>query len=404
MKLKMAPLILLSTAALPGCSGNSSPRAVVPVAASPLTPSPHREETKFPWPENLRRAQDPLCIEAETRVRSGLALAVDVDLAAECVADRIGPEQYDSFKAALAQYYRIGPFLAVPPACLGAKGQPVDVPVAPTSKVLALVSADAEPNKCHETQLDAGSKWRGLCLPGGSKGHFDATMQVLESMGATFSVNARSILADASQDPDVFEWTNMSAHGQTPHKDGMPAPVDGEAELVKWFRGRIQKAATACQNPNETKQALYWTGYALHALEDLAPHRGRTNPEHSYNASHGQNPDAAEDAYRLAVDIVNRALKKLLDGPLSGCKSQFASYRGPQISYTEKLAPPFSLKRDLSARSLVEYKQSAAAFEKVMGEHGAVVRWFGPTGTPAPTCTDDRCIALLERLTRLSDP
>jgi hypothetical protein len=232
-------------------------------------------------------------------------------------------------------------------------------------------------------------------------------MQVVKSMGKAFSSDARAIVADASQDPDVFEWTNMSAHSQTRDKDGMPAisPAESEAELVKWFRGRIQQAATACQSPNQAKQALYWTGYALHALEDLAPHRGRTNPEHSYNAAHGQNPDAANDAYLLAVDIVNRALKKLLDGPLKDCRAQFASYSGAQVAYTEKLAPPFSLERDLSAKSLVDYKRSAAAFENVMKDSGAVVRWFGPgEGAPSPTCTDEKCLALLAKLTRLSDP
>lgn len=401
MSLKTLSFALLSGLALFACGGGSTPTPLAPHADSS-----NADKSAFPWPKPLPSTQDPDCVEAEKRVRSGLALAVDVDLAAECVADRISPEQYAAFRPQLADYYRTAPFLAVAPSCLGPKSQPVGAPET-VDKVLALVSPEAESNNCQETQLDSGTKWRGICLPGTSKGHFDATLEVVEAMGTTFSAKAQAILADASQDPDVFEWTNMSAHGQTPDKDGMPATANGEADLVNWFRGRIQLAAAACQSPsdpNMTKQALYWTGYALHALEDLAPHRGRTNPEHSYNAAHGENPDAAGDAYKLAVDIVNQALKRLLDGPLQSCKPQFATYSGPQVSYKEKLAPPYSLKRDFTAKSLVDYKRSAAAFEKVKDKPGAVIRWFGPLGPPSPTCTDEKCTKLLTRLTSLSDP
>jgi hypothetical protein len=221
-------------------------------------------------------------------------------------------------------------------------------------------------------------------------------------MGPLFSAAARRIMVDASQDPDLFEWQVMKAHGQTrtvSDQDAHPAPGDGTGEFVGWVQDYVKRAAKVCAKGEDgAREALYWTGYSVHAVEDLAAHRGRTNPEHAYNAAHDENPDEDPHAFDLAVDMARMALQGFLDGPLKQCKPAFASFNGRFVSYPEKLLKPFERKRDMTLGSLWDYKASAALYDKIKDDSKNRIRWFGETSTPKICGDDAKCVALMQRV------
>lgn len=164
------------------------------------------------------------------------------------------------------------------------------------------------------TRLPSG----GWYPPYGHIGHWEVTGKVTEEMG--FSAPAGNVLCDAAQDPDFYDFGTVAAHAQTPDEADLceagsikRAAIIERAidDYVQWVYGRFGRCIAALDKGNR-RLSLYWLGYALHAVEDLAVHRGITNGEHACTED---NPDfqAADVALsyvyaRRMLDAVRNAL------------------------------------------------------------------------------------------------
>jgi len=164
------------------------------------------------------------------------------------------------------------------------------------------------------TRLPSG----GIYPPYGHIGHWEVTGKVIEEMG--FSAAGSNVLCDAAQDPDFYEFGTIAAHAQTPDNADTcgqdsakrAAIIDAAIDdYVSWVDAQFQRSKSALDKGNE-RLSLYWLGYMLHGVEDLAVHKGITNGEH---ASTTANPDyqAADIALsyvyaRRMLDAVRNAL------------------------------------------------------------------------------------------------
>jgi hypothetical protein len=367
-------------------------------------------------PSGLTPDSRPACREAEGRVAEGIALQDELNRAVVCVVGRLPPGEVNAFLARVGQQRLVQlPARCLPPAVRAR------VPVeAGKLAVHVYVSeaARAELPVCQ--QLEAGS-WRGthLSLGGGNRGHSDATAEAAASLAAAgipISAAGRAILADASQDPDFFQWTVMAAHSQTPDDGGLPGSrAAAQAAAVEWVHDRLKSIKPLCTAGDDAsiRDALYWLGYSVHALEDLAAHRGRTNPEHRFDAKvEGCNPDESRIAFPLAVDMAREYLRRLLEGPLAACRPGFARFGGSQVDWSEKVGH-FGLHRDLDADTFTAYEDSWRIFEAVKTKPGVRVRWFaeslvGPAecgaSTPVECRSEPACRALLDRMVAAGGP
>jgi hypothetical protein len=124
-----------------------------------------------------------------------------------------------------------------------------------------------------------------------SPGHFEITGDALRSFG--FSEDAVSIAADAAMDPDFYDWTTCGAHAQTEYDDeGRPSQEESEAvdKYIDWVRKHVGNMLL--QSKKDAEHGLFFLGYVLHAVQDLASHKGITNPQHSYESTYDPGEDA----------------------------------------------------------------------------------------------------------------
>jgi pimeloyl-ACP methyl ester carboxylesterase len=135
-----------------------------------------------------------------------------------------------------------------------------------------------------------------------------------------FSSPGTNILCDAAQDPDFYDFGTIAAHAQTPDAADLCGPDSTKRtaiinkaveDYVQWVDARFQQCWAALEKENP-RLSIYWLGYMLHSIEDLAVHIGITNGEH---ASTSDNPDfksadvALSYVYaRRALDVVRNAL------------------------------------------------------------------------------------------------
>jgi hypothetical protein len=163
------------------------------------------------------------------------------------------------------------------------------------------------------TRLPSG----GLYPPWGHVGHWEVTGKVIEEMG--FSSPASNILCDAAQDPDFYDFGTVAAHAQTPDEADQCGPDAAKRnaiinlatrDYVAWVETQIQKCRSALDQ-GEVRFSLYWLGYALHGVEDLAVHKGITNGEH---ASMMDNPDYQATDVALSSVYARRMLDAVRNG------------------------------------------------------------------------------------------
>jgi hypothetical protein len=164
------------------------------------------------------------------------------------------------------------------------------------------------------TKLPSG----GIYPPYGHIGHWEVTAKAAEEMG--FSSPGANVLCDAAQDPDFYDFGTIAAHAQTPDEADLKGTVGNKRaaiidkaidDYVGWVDAQFQRCKSALEQGNE-RLSLYWLGYALHGVEDLAVHKGITNGEH---AASEVSPDfqAADVALsgvyaRRMLDAVRNAL------------------------------------------------------------------------------------------------
>lgn len=376
------------------------------------------KEAQLPWTA-ADVGEEEECKTADANLRSGAAFEDDYWFAVVCVTSHFseeGPEKVERF-AREARDFRHAQekrFIAIEGSDTKARLEAMDkvlAHVAPEraaqmKKELSHYAGDKIPlyvTGLYRADLDSGA-WRGVCVPwSGENGHYEATKGALEQLsgrGKAFSPDAVEIVADASQDPDLFAWTDMAAHGQTPFSSDSAGVAAAQTKWVEFVRRYISKAGEKCENNAEesVREALYWTGYALHAIEDVAPHRGRTNEEHSYNAYvEHKNPDVEGAAFKLAEDMAAKFLETMLDTKLSKCMPHFAQYKGRQLSYVDKVKG-FNLALELTPVEYLKYRASHKLFAEIKDTNGSRVRWFGGLAVPQKCSDDPQCEQLWQRV------
>ena len=384
-----------------GCVTQTQPPTTPTAVASSVGPA----IPSFPLPSNVGESADETCKVVEAAVRGGVALEDDVWTSVLCLTERLPPEDVESF-IKRARAFRNDPESIVKvsihrlPSDLRARMEESETIGATTATVYVAPGRRNEFPELNQTSSHLGpGSWRSLCLPWTQEGHYEATAKAGAILGRELSPGAISVLADASQDPDFFDWGTMAAHGQTP-LDAAGVPQE-ERVAQKSFRDfvrlHVASAAKSCTS-GDLRSALYWTGYALHAVEDVAPHRGRTNQEHAYNAySEKMNPDRDDAAFILARDLAASMMRRLLAGPLRPCAPGLATYSGVPITYVEKLTK-FDRHRDLTVAELRVYKSGQVVFKNTASDPKARVRWFGEKSVPTNCNLDVRCKTLFDSL------
>lgn len=293
--------------------------------ASPERPSTIQAvEVPFPWPQSLPEAT-PKCAQLEKDVRAGLALEEDVWATVTCVVDRLVVSQrVAEVEAYLEQVrsFETSTTLLVDVPRTAAVAAGLKVP--PAAGEMVRIYATANQLRAHSslsslrTPIFNPGGYRGLCMPWrrrpGFPGHYEVTKQAISGLrnrGVAISSSAEALLADASQDPDIFEWKEMAAHGQTADANGLAGESIAHAEerWRTWIVAWLKEAGKRCSDVRTDRQVqgLYLIGYASHAIEDVASHRGRTNPEHAYNSLFEENPDKVEGIDALAAEMTASA-------------------------------------------------------------------------------------------------
>lgn len=127
----------------------------------------------------------------------------------------------------------------------------------------------------------ASGGWLSVLTGDNSPGHLELTTEILQSLG--FSSDAISVVCDAAQDPDFYEWDHPCAHAQTSNNDNgetNETPDNAINSYLEWLQGRINMIYPAAEESLD--YGLFFLGYALHGIQDLAAHQGVTNAQHSY--------------------------------------------------------------------------------------------------------------------------
>jgi hypothetical protein len=220
--------------------------------------------------------------------------------------------------------------------------------------------------------LASGGIYKWLTLQPGLPGHYEVTLALLVELDEPtlqLGREAALIVADAARDPDFFAWGTAAAHAQTPHDDLGRPTLSTEAAMeafISWVVEHTQAAKRAC-GAGKARLALHELGMALHAVEDLAAHDGRTNAEHAWNAALGEDPDDPDDieglmarARALARNYWENAGRKALAA--CGGHGQL-KLPGQPWSWQEKTGE-LGLKRDLSVGSYCAYVEFGLGVKK----------------------------------------
>jgi hypothetical protein len=239
-------------------------------------------------------------------------------------------------------------------------------------------------------------------------GHSDVTKNVLRQL--KFMSEAQEIVADASQDPDFYGWKDDNSHAQTfANNDGTVRSGDeangriAKGEFRDWMRDKIRKINTHCEE-DQPNQALYLIGYALHAVQDLAAHNGRTAVEHSWNSNcsdaacgmqellpistqttdHSKStasvkpkegdPDENPDNIRLAELYSQWFLQDVKSSLPDSCWLAMKTYDGSQFSFSDKKRL-FNLEWQLSVAEILRYRDFRYIYAKSSKDVKYEIRW-----------------------------
>jgi hypothetical protein len=246
-----------------------------------------------------------------------------------------------------------------------------------------------------EPYLGSGGVLGVLHFNGGLDGHYEVTAKAVDRLKssqapgfAQFSGAAVEVLQDASQDPDFYEWDSPEAHAQSPNDPaGRLVPGDWPAGWMKWTQAKFDSAKRAAE-AGQFAHALYWVGYGLHSIEDLASHRGRSNAEHSCNERIGHSPDMETASIDYAVELASQVLEQLPARFGSSHWGGLAHYVGPsKLSSAEKT---HLLQRgwDFGVGKAWTYRNLGKQFERLADRAEHQIRW----------CAPGRCAALMDQL------
>ena len=241
--------------------------------------------------------------------------------------------------------------------------------------------------------LSSGGWINVLTLKPWLDGHSDVTKRVLAKT-FKFNYEAQLVVADASQDPDFYAWPEDPAHAQTSadsngkvSDDDVGHGMKAQRAFRQWLSDRIKVIKLHCEDSGPL-YALYALGYALHAVQDLAAHNGRTIHEHSWNsycrnpecedgkpaAPKEGDPDEDEDNVALAQIYSERFLSDIKVATGESCWTKMKFYNGIGLSSLEKRSA-FGLRWTLWPKDIKTYKQARFPFATSAKGPEYKVRW-----------------------------
>jgi hypothetical protein len=130
---------------------------------------------------------------------------------------------------------------------------------------------------------------------------------------------------------------------------------------------------------DKAADALFLLGYALHAVEDVAVHRGRTDAEHSCNIAIDRSPDEDKQAINHAVSLARDFLKELPD-QFGGDWSKLANYRGKNKLPKSDKERVLGSSWDISLPAYFEFTKMGQVFLNRPDRDKHQVRWCPPGG------------------------
>ncbi|MBN8226879.1 hypothetical protein JYK02_05070 [Corallococcus macrosporus] len=298
-------------------------------------------------------------------------------------------------------------------------------------------TADAEkfPMK-KEVRLRSGPLLRVKADKHSREGHYGATHQALQRVTrlldpngeefkkalivprGTFPSYVHELMADASQDGDFYAWELPEAHAQAGCDEegtarNTPCAEPGQPNCWQqrffgWVGKQLARAKAAC-DAGDVNAFYYWIGYSLHPIQDLAPHKGRTNCEHAFNAYvEKDSPDNRPVNFDLAVSTTEAYLKVVGDEIKSAsCLSSVRTMRQdlPVQNRTWKRQNVGAGWNPTWALGLLKYRFTLASKYKKLKPPESTVRWFtngdekDQTGPAWHSCSEiQACQALLNEL------
>jgi hypothetical protein len=215
----------------------------------------------------------------------------------------------------------------------------------------------------HKSRLPSGG-WINLWL---NIGHYEVTQEASEKFG--FSSAAVAILRDAAQDPDFYEFTLPSAHAQSPDAVAFMPPGPARDEAIqkgidvykRWVLDQAKKLLRADSRKN-TRLSLYWLGYALHGIQDLGPHGGMPNPEHSALDSQSQSPDEDSNSTQLSRYFTHEFLRHIREVLGEDQFDLLRNWDGDGCLAKSEKENLFGHGWDLSIKAVKEFKESGKKY------------------------------------------
>lgn len=186
--------------------------------------------------------------------------------------------------------------------------------------------------------------------------HRWVSVRALRAFG--FSPRARRLVGETSRWTDWYRWNDHAANAATLHRpDGTPQdPVAAAALTTSYLRAYLQRLADG-----PISERFVWLGFALHLVQDLASHQGRTDPEHTFQLFLMlPNPDWSPAAVRRGLDYSRRLLGTLRQrlGPGFDELRRAAGARRLTSAEAERLLGP----KDFSLPALFETLAAARLY------------------------------------------
>jgi hypothetical protein len=221
-----------------------------------------------------------------------------------------------------------------------------------------------------QTRLPSGG-WLSHLTGDWEPGHLEITEVVLRDF--EFPENAIDIAADASRDPDFYEWLTPYAHAQTDNDNyGIPNESKEKAAAKYIARANNLHAKVVSATIKDVRSGLFFLGHVLHGIQDLATHKGITNAQHAYvSRLFGKKNDPDHDPANRAkaIEYSQRylhALKKK-HGDIFG---KLSKYQGMTL-LQDKLMPDEKAGLlgkdgwDLTPTAFTEYSALAGKYRKI---------------------------------------
>lgn len=205
-----------------------------------------------------------------------------------------------------------------------------------------------------------------------SPGHLELTSDALKKFG--FSDDAICIAGDAAQDPDFYEWYNPAAHAQTDCDLETGTTNQNPNAAISAYLQWVCKQKKRFLAAKNDEHALFFLGYLLHGVQDLASHQGVTNAQHSYESyvTHQNDNDCdhsetnRDTARQFSAQILN-ALATLRPDFFKRMKKFDAGFEpfGAKVGFMEKCSLLGVSDWDLSLPAYLEYKGLAEKYNNV---------------------------------------